>query len=230
MPVLPVTSTMRRRQFLHLGAASLPVALAGCTSTGGSGGGGSTDSPTPTPSPSPTSTPSPSPTPASTSVEVISTAEQPDVPVEYEATMAEPQATDEHPARLRVRIRNPTDSAVVLGEERAVQFHHVTSEDGALYLLPADGRIETFAEPGCWRLTEGVAVAEYYGTISIPAGGSVSGESYVLGNFDLPEGACLPEGEHQVVTSGRAAGEAEALLGGSGDATEFEWGFTLRVG
>jgi hypothetical protein len=161
---------------------------------------------------------------------VISRVDQPDIPVEYEVAMAEPLATDEQPARLVVTIRNPTDSAVVLGEERAVRFHHVGSGDGALYLLPAAGRVEEFAEPGCWRLTDGVAVATYYGTVAIPAGGSVSAESYVLGSADLPEGACLPPGEHRVVTRGRAAASAEPVLGGNDDATDFEWGFTLRIG
>ena len=222
---------MRRRQVLRLGVAALPVALAGCTSTGGADGG-STDTASPsTASPTPTSTPSPSPspTPAGTPVEVVSTDENPEIPVEFGAAMADPLATDEHPARLRVTIRNPTDSEVVLGEERAVRFHHVTSEDGTLYLLPAAGRVEEFAEPGCWRLTDGVAVPEYYGTIAVPAGESITAESSVLGNVDLPEHACLPSGEHRVVTNGRAAGDADAILQG-GDATEFEWGFTLRVG
>jgi len=222
---------MRRRQLLRLGAAALPVALAGCTSTGGPDDPGTTGSPTSGPTSTPTDTPSPtpSPTPRGTPVEVVSRADGPDVPVEYDATMAEPLATDDHPARVRVTIRNPTDSAVVLGEERAVQFHHVTSEDGALYLLPAGGRVEEFADPGCWRLTDGVAVAEYYGTLAVPAGGSIDAESSVLGSAALPEGACLPSGEHRVLTSGRAAGDADAVLQG-GDATDYEWGFTLRVG
>lgn len=215
---------MRRRQVLGLGVAALPVALAGCTSSGGPGGSEDTETPTAAPSPSP------SPTPTGTRIDIVSRAEAPDIPVEYDVTMAEPLATDEHPARLLVTIRNPTDSEVVLGEERAVQFHHVTSEDGALYLLPAGGRVEEFAEPGCWRLTEHVAVAAYYGTTAVPAGGSISAESCVLGSADLPEDACLPTGEYRVVTSGRAAASAEPLLGGGDDATDFEWGFTLRVG
>jgi hypothetical protein len=234
MTLRSLPSHMRRRQLLRLGTAALPLVLAGCTATDGpDGSGGDADgspTPTPTPSPSPSPSPTPSPTPEGTTVEVISTDGGPDVPVEYEAAMAETLANDEHPARLRVTIRNPTDAEVVLGEERAVQFHHVTSEDDDLYLLPAGGRVEEFADPGCWRLTDGVAVAEYYGTVAIPAGESVGGESYVLGSFDLPEGACLPTGEHRVVTSGRAASDAESLLGGDGDARAFEWGFTLRVG
>lgn len=221
---------MRRRQVLGLGAAALPTALAGCTSSGGSGGREDTEMPTVTPTRSPSPSPSPSPTPAGTPVEVVSRDDQPDVPVEYEVAMAERLATDEHPARIVVTIRNPTDSAVVLGEERAVRFHHVRSGDGMLYLLPAGGRVEELAEPGCWRLTEGVAIATYYGTVAVPADGSVGAESYVLGSADLPEGACLPSGEHRVVTSGRAAASAESVLGGGDDATDFEWGFTLHVG
>jgi len=144
--------------------------------------------------------------------------------------MAEPLATDEHPARVRVTIRNPTDSEVVLGEERAVQFHHVTSEDDALYLLPAGDGVEEFADPGCWRLTDRVAVAEYYGTIPVSAGETVRAESFVLGSADLPEGSCLPQGEHRVRTSGRAAPSADGVLEESDETTDFEWGFTLRVG
>jgi hypothetical protein len=224
---------MRRRQVLRTGAAVL-VAVPGCTTT--DGGGGSTDTPAPSPTAPPTDSPtaspspSPTPTPAGTPVELVSPDGRPDVPVEYEAGMAEPRATGEHPARLGVRVRNPTDSEVVLGEERAVRFHHVGSEDGALYLLPADGRVEEFADPGCWRLREAVAVPEYYGTVAIPAGGSLRAESHVLGSAALPEGACLPAGEHRVATRGVVAPSADGVLEGGDDATEFEWGFTLRVG
>jgi hypothetical protein len=33
-----------------------------------------------------------------------------------------------------------------------------------------------------------------------------------------------------VVTTGRAAGDADAILQDDDGATEYEWGFTLRVG
>jgi len=223
---------MRRRQVLRLGAAALPLAIAGCTSMGGNGGGTGTPPLSPTDPPTATASPSPSstPTPAGTPVEVVSTDDDPGVPVEYAATMAEPLATAEHPARLQVTIRNPTDGEVVLGEERAVQFHHVTSEDGALYLLPAGSDPEAFADPGCWRLTDRVAVPEYYGTVTVPAGRSVEAESYVMGSADLPDGASLLSGEHRIETSGLAAPSADDVLENTGDATEFEWGFTLRIG
>jgi len=74
------------------------------------------------------------------------------------------------------------------------------------------------------------AVAEYYGTLAVPAGGSVEAEASVMGSADLPEGTCLAPGEHFVRTTGRAAGDADAILQDGDGATGYEWGFTLRVG
>lgn len=143
--------------------------------------------------------------------------------------MADAQATDDRPARLRVTLENPTGSPVVAGEERDVQFFHRTSTDDALYLYPAGNHAgDAPVEPGCWRLTDYVAVPEYYGTVEIPAGGSIRAASFVFGHPDLPGDVCLPEGDHRVSTSGMAGEDADAVL--KGDATAFEWGFTLRVG
>lgn len=69
------------------------------------------------------------------------------------------------------------------GAERAVQFHHVSSLDAAVYLHPP--RDETWTgpvEPGCWRLTEPVADPEDYGTIEIGAGETRGAESLVYGH------------------------------------------------
>jgi hypothetical protein len=161
---------------------------------------------------------------------VISTAAQPDAPIEYEVEMVERRATDEQPATLRVSVRNLTDSWLYFGEERAVQFQHVASDDGALYLLPDNVRIEEYADPGCWRLAEPVAVPEYYGTFGVDAGWASVAESYVLGSAELPEGECLPSGEHRVRTSGRVAPTSDGVLEGSSESTDYQWGFTLRVG
>lgn len=57
----------------------------------------------------------------------------------------------------------------------------------------------------------------------------MSAETHVLGSADLPGGACLPSGEHCVRMRGQVAESADDVLQGE-DATEFEWGFTLRVG
>lgn len=189
---------MRRRRILALGG----VALAGCVGPVSDGG-----------------------TPG-TRVEVVSWADQPGVPVEYEVEVTEPRATADHPARIRVSITNPTDRTVVLGEERDVQFHHAMDDDREVYLFPAGDTVGP-VEPGCWQLTEPIPIAAYYGTLPIEAGETVRAESYVYGHYDLPKAACLPEGEHRIRTTGKA-GEEEWTPGE--DATEFEWGFTLRIG
>lgn len=216
---------VNRRQLLQLVGGTLPVALAGCTGQPPDDG---TD-PTDTSSPSPFPSPSPTTSSEGRRIEVGSRADQPDAPVAYEVGMVESIATDEHPARLRVTIANKSDSAVTIGEERDVQFHHVSSAGHELYLHPAgDGGDDGPVEAGCWRLTDYVAVPEYYGTIEIPAGDEVSGESFVYGHPELPDDVCLPDGEHQLTTTGRAA-EGEEFHDDSTDHVEFEWGFSLQV-
>lgn len=199
---------MLRRGLLRRVGVALSIASAGCV---GSQSPGSTESPTDS---------------RGTTVSITSRAEQPDAPIQYEAEMAEPLATDEHPARLRVTIQNPTDEQVVIGEERAVKFHHVSSTNQELYLHPTGG--DPPVEDGCWQLTEPVAVAEYYGTISLDAGASVTGESYVYGHPALPADTCLPTGEHQITTTGQAGTDEDAVLGGE-SASQFEWGLRLRI-
>lgn len=215
---------MRRRRLLRGFAAALPVGLAGCL---GEALPGESDDGTPTPEP--TSTPTPEgPPPGDTLVEVAALEDQPSVPVAYDVTMAEPLATDEHPARVRVELSNTGDTDLVLGERRGVQGYHATSADGALYLFPVgDGRTSELVEPGCWRLTDHVAVTTEYGTVEVPAGESLTAESFVYGAVDAP-GDCLTGGEHRVGVGGRVA-ESSAGVIGNDDATEFSWGFTLRV-
>ncbi|MFB6295666.1 MAG: hypothetical protein ABEH66_02350 [Halobacteriales archaeon] len=207
---------MKRRPVLAGAGAACAFLLAGCTADGP---GGPDDGPQ-----------EESPTPEGVPVDIVSRADKPDVPVEYGVEMVESLATPERPARVRVSITNTADSTVALGEERAVQFHHVTSADSTLYLHPASEDTYTGpVNPGCWRLTEAVAVPEYYGVIELASGDVRHAESLVYGHQKLPEGECLPAGEHQVETMGVTADDAEAI--GDGDKeTEFEWGFTLRVG
>lgn len=200
-------AAMQRRHLLVLGG--LAVSLSGCLGSSGSDGEGPPDEVT---------------------VSVTDRADQPAIPVEYDVELVTSVATVDRPARLRVTITNPTEDRVVLGEERAVKFHHATSDDAALYLHPAGEETWTGpVEPGCWRLTDFVAVPEYYGTVPIGAGETVAADSYVYGHPDLPDGACLPTGEHRVRTTGVAGADEEAVLD-EANATEFEWGFTLQVG
>jgi hypothetical protein len=143
--------------------------------------------------------------------------------------MAHPLATDEHPAKLRAETTNTTVTDYVLGERPAVQGPHVTSQDGALYLMPVhDGKPTDLVEPGCWALTEHVAVTTEYGTVEGPAGESIASESFPYGHVDA-EIDCLAAGDHRVGVGGRAAEDPPGLPGNDDDATEFSWGFTLNV-
>jgi len=228
---------MNRRRFLGVVGPGVTVGLAGCTSgdrTATDDGGEASPTPTDGGAESPAATDggeeTPSSTPAGVPVTVTDPADQPDAPVEYGVEMAEPRATGDHPARVRVTITNPTDSTVALGEERTVQFHHVTSTDGELYLHPAGDEDPTGpVEPGCWRLTEPVAIAEYYGIVELDPGETNTAESLVYGHSDLPEGVCLPSGDHRIEIEGVSGDDAEAVGNGEGT-TEFTWGFTLGVG
>lgn len=199
---------MHRRHLLALGGVAVPVILPGCSQPPGSGSGTETDD---------------------TAVSIVARADQPTAPVEYAVEMVTPLATTERPARLRVTITNPTDATVILGEERDVQFHHVASDARTLYLYPAgDGTERGPVSPGCWQLTEYVAVPEYYGTVPLEAGKAIRTEAAVYGHPELDAGTCLPAGDHRLRTMG-VTGEDEAAFDDDSGLTEFDWGFTLRV-
>jgi hypothetical protein len=228
---------VNRRALLRAGAATVPVALAGCTtdalSNENAGGGDAPDDDTPAESPDETprdegaeGTP---PAVDEPRVRVTDRDEQPTVPIRYEAEMVAPLATADHPPRLRVSVTNTSDHGIVLGEERAVKFHHLQPGDGALYLLPAESGEPTRepTNPGCWRLTEPVAVATYYGTISLGPGETRSAESALYGHWELPEDRCLPAGDHRVENSIGYGEDSDAVLGGGNE--RFDWGFTLAV-
>lgn len=199
---------MFRREALALGGLGLPFIISGCLQAPGGGDGSSADR---------------------ISVTVIVREDQPDISVEYDVELVDSVATNEHPARLRISITNRSDGPVVLGEERDVQFHHIESTDKSLYLHPAEDEIWVGpVEPGCWQLTEYVAVPEYYGTVSISSGETLRADSYVYGHPELPRGTCLPTGDYRLETTGIAGDDEEAIHDES-DVIEFQWGFTLRV-
>jgi hypothetical protein len=205
---------MLRRDVLRATGAAVATAMAGCGGAPGVGDGPPTGD---------------GPPDGELPVRIVSRAAQPEAPVRYEAEMVTAVATAERPARLRVSLTNTAAAPRIVAEERRVQFHHVSSTDGALYLYPAGD--EPWAgpvEPGCWRLTDPVAVPEYYGMIPLDAGETLTADSFVYGGADLPAGACLPEGPHGVPISG-VVGDEEALPDAEG-ATEFTWGLSLRIG
>ncbi len=200
---------MYRRQLLVRGGFTIPISLGGCVQAPRSDGG----------------TPS-----GEVPVTITSQADQPAVPVEYGVEMVRAGATNDEPAILRVSITNPTDATVVVGEERDIKFHHVSSTDETVYLYPTgDAGNRGPVVQGCWQLTEYVAVPEYYGTVTLSPGETGRAESYVYGHPELPAETCLPAGEHRLVTTG-VAGDTEADVTEDEDATEFEWGFMFQIG
>lgn len=157
----------------------------------------------------------------------------PDLPVAPRVSLADPYVTGGSPPVLRVDVDNTADRPAVLGEYRDVVFQYVHSDRDAV-LLPHSER-STSGDPdrvtpdygvegdGCWRLAGHIAVTEEYGTVDVPAVGTLT--AYV-GLYGLPGAAeCLPTGEHRFEATysyypdGLGGGERE-------DAT---WGFSLSV-
>jgi len=159
----------------------------------------------------------------------------PELPVTPQVSLADPFATGSSPPVLRVDVDNPTDAPVVLGEYRDVVFQYVVdSADNELMLLPHSQR-STSGDPdratpdydvegdGCWRLTDQIAVTQEYGTVEVPAGGTLT--AYV-GLYGLPEaGECLPAGERRFETTYSYYPDG---LGGD-DREDATWGFSLSV-
>lgn len=197
---------MDRRHFLLLSSGSL--GLAGCLQAPSPPSGGNSDRVT---------------------LKIVNQAAQPNIPITYTVTLVQSVATKTQPGRLQITITNERDDAIALGEERDIKFHHVASSDRKVYLYPAgDGQWAGPVEPGCWRLTEHVAVPEYYGIETIPAGETLRAECFVYGHPDLAPDACLPAGDHAVRMMGIAADDEDGIVG-DGEQTEFDWGFTLGI-
>jgi len=101
-------------------------------------------------------------------ITVVSVDGTDDSPVVPSVEIVREAATESSPPRLRTTLENTGDEPVTVGEGRAVHLEYVTDDSGALVFLPSDGEFP--AEPGCWRLTDGVAVTEEYRTFrSTPA-------------------------------------------------------------
>ena len=130
-------------------------------------------------------------------VTVISVEGPDDIPVAASVEVVREAATEESPPRLRTILENTGDESITVGEGRAVHLEYVYDGSNALVFLPSDG--EYPAEPGCWRLTDGIAVTEEYRTFEIEAGAS-SGRTIDL--YATPgEDACLPVGEYRFETT-----------------------------
>ncbi|SEP24124.1 hypothetical protein SAMN04487948_12561 [Halogranum amylolyticum] len=234
-----------RRTFLRTGGIATVALLAGCTA----GGDGSTDDPTDEGTPDEPTTSEPTtgepttddlptdgtPTddgaggtrPTGTGgpgITLASVDDAPDLPVTPTVEVTEDTATEDHPPQLRVTVTNDGDEAVQVGEERAVLFAYVTSESGQLTLLPIDGDYP--AEPGCWRLTDGVAVTEEYRILTLQPGESVSQLVDVYGAAGGD--GCLPVGEHRFEST-YTVGRGEDGLAGGDEGRQARWGFSVLL-
>ncbi|EMA64727.1 hypothetical protein [Halorubrum lipolyticum] len=195
----------RRRCLRRIGGGSaLLVGGAGCLGRGSSGGDAGGTRPSGTGGPG---------------VTVVSVDGTDDLPVVPSVEVVREAATEESPPRLRTVLENTGDERVTVGEGRAVHLEYVSDGSDALVFLPSDG--EYPAEPGCWRLTDGVAVTAEYRTFEIDAGAS-SGRSVDL--YATPgEDACLPVGEYRFETP-VSIGGPDSEGGPSG-----QWGLTLLL-
>ncbi|MDZ7702550.1 MAG: hypothetical protein U5J98_11100 [Halobacteriales archaeon] len=193
---------MNRRQYLAsgLGAAGL---LAGCLSTGDGG-----------------STPTPRPV-----ISIVDRDAPPDIPVEPSVEVATAAASGDGPPELRTSVENTADHPIEVGEERAIVFAFVSSEERpGLTLLPAGGEYPA-VEPGCWRLREPIAIAEYYGVVELAPG---EASSRRVGVWESPDGeGCLPTGEFRLATT--YAGARDRTDGVEEREWQGTWGFTLAV-
>lgn len=130
-------------------------------------------------------------------VAVVSVDGDDDLPVAPSVDVVREAATESSPPRLRTTLENAGDETVTVGEGRAVHLEHVSDETGALVFLPSEREFP--AEPGCWRLTDRVAVDGEYRTFEVEAGASSSRRVDLYG---MPgEDACLPVGEYRFETT-----------------------------
>lgn len=153
-------------------------------------------------------------------VALVGTDPAPDLPVEPAVEVDESEGTGDSPPTLHVSLTNTSDTAVVVGEARAVLFEYVTDESGSLQLLPADEEYPVDGED-CLRLSEGVAVTEEYRTEEIGPGETIEADVklYALPEYD----GCVPVGEFRFVTT-YSVGESVDALDQKG-----EWGFTVAL-
>ncbi|MEF8858213.1 MAG: hypothetical protein V5A38_04725 [Halolamina sp.] len=145
--------------------------------------------------------------------------DQPDGPLAIEVAVTREAATEERPPGLRVSVTNTGNETVDVGEARAVVFAYRYSENGTLMLLPDGGDYP--AEPGCWRLTEGIGVSEEYRIRTLAPGESMTSALSLYATTEVPENDCLPTGEHRF--------ESRYTLNPVDGDQQFRWGFTVAL-
>lgn len=209
-----------RRSVLRAAGLAGVAGLAGCAATEEASDGGATER-----------TP---PADAVGRVRVAERTDQPDLSVEPRVSAVDPFVTSETTAVLRVDVDNTASDQVTLGEYRSVVFQYTHSGSDECVLLPHSERstegppersppdVETTGGDDCWRLASKVVVTAEYGTVEIPADGTLTA---FVGVYAADEArSCLPTGEH--------AFESTYSVDPLDEETPDEsasWGFTLAV-
>lgn len=160
-------------------------------------------------------------------IALIAVDEPPAIPLRPAVEVVEPAATTEGPPRLRVTLTNTAEFPMEVGEERAIVFAYVHSqEQPGLQLLPEPAANYPAVGDGCWRLAEPIAIAEYYGIVRLAPGETTAADLTVWGSHDVGEG-CLPTGRFRFLTAYTAARDETDGL----DDAEFtaRWGFSLEI-
>ena len=232
-----------RRTVLKCCALATTLPLAGCLGDAEPGADQQSTTPANTPTPPATDTRTPHPTQNATTgalpggndtdaggtrlrgtggpgVTLVGTDDQAS-PVE----LVREVATSGAPPRLRVSITNVGDESHSVGEGRAVVFAYRHDTAKQLVLLPADGTYP--AEPGCWRLTDGIAVTEEYRTVTLAPGQTVARSLDLYGA--VGEDACLPVGEFRFETTYQVRPAADGTALSDDEAATYSWGFTVLM-
>ncbi|MFC7068620.1 hypothetical protein [Halobaculum lipolyticum] len=231
-----------RRALLRIGGSLGLVGLAGlagCTATaddtplpdGGSDGDGDGDG---------SSQPSDREYPpgATHEARIVGSDAAPDLPVAPRVSLANPYVTPGQPVVVRVDVDNTTDEPVTIGEYRDVVFQYVSSGDGSLLWYPHSERSTAgdpdratpeldLADEGCWRLPGPIAVTQEYGTVEIPANGTLTAYVglYATERAPSPDGSCFPTGASRFDTTYTVV--ADGMDGD--DNPGATWGFDLAI-
>lgn len=164
-------------------------------------------------------------TPEQRLVSITHRDDPPDLPVRPSVEVNQPLSSDAGPPELVAAVENAAAYPIEVGEERAVVFAYVSSQERpGLTLVPADESYEP-VESGCWRLADEIAIPEYYGIVSLAPAERTERRLGVWGSAD-GEG-CLPTGRFRFETQYAGARDREDGI----DEQEWSssWGFTLEV-
>ncbi len=145
-----------------------------------------------------------------------------EVPEEYgfnvDATVREPEITNDHTAIIRITVENERDEARKISDGNRELFSTLTSTEPGLLLL--DREASPLRTPGCWRPVFGQSRSMELRIAEIPPKGTATIDLAVWGESGVSLNECLPTGTFRFDTTYHVFGAEER---------EFDWGFALSV-